>query len=339
MKVAGLSVVDRLVIAAHRAGCAPIILVSETAPPLPQSEELKIFSARVLATAPEFDEPALLISGPVLVEARDLERVIARRGRLVSSSGSSLPVQMNTLEPPAVTAEGVAIAVPDEDAARVAERQLWASLRTSADGVVDRFFNRPVGRLLSKILVQTEVSPNQVSICASLIGLVSACLFADARFLAGAIVLQFSAIIDCVDGDLARVRLQQSEFGKWLDLVGDQVVHFSVFFGIGLGVMRTGSGTPALSLGMSAAVGVLISFAVIVRASSRAKNNSRVEKLIDATTNRDFSVLLLILAFVGKIDLFLWLAGLGVHLFWMTVLVLQFSRDRADLTKVPREST
>ncbi|HET6889181.1 MAG TPA: hypothetical protein VFH87_14785 [Candidatus Udaeobacter sp.] len=52
--------------------------------------------------------------------------------------------------------------------------------------------------------------------------------------------------------------------------------------------------------------------------------SSGLKKLIDATTNRDFSLLVLLLAIAGKLDLFLWMAGIGVHLFWMIALRLQW---------------
>ena len=321
---AGLTVLDRLVITTHLAGCAPIIIVSERTPPLPRATALGIKTI-ALPVPPELHEPALMITGAVLVEPRDLEQVVKQCGQLISSTGSRLPVCMSTPDPPPVRAEGVAIPINDGASAREAERQLWASLTSSSDGLVDRFFNRPVGRLLSKVLVHTPVSPNQVSIASILIGVASGWFFGAGQFLFGAIVLQISAIVDCIDGDLARALFKQSFVGKWLDLAGDQVVHFAVFAGIGIGVARSNPSGPALALGASAAIGVLLCLFVIVRGMQVPADRRSLlfNKLIDAAANRDFSVLLLALALAGKIELFLWLAGIGVHVFWMTMLTLQ----------------
>jgi phosphatidylglycerophosphate synthase len=181
---------------------------------------------------------------------------------------------------------------------------------SSADGLVDRRFNRPVGRILSGILVRTPVTPNQVSVVATLMGLGSAALFALGQYPAavwGAILLQLSAVVDCVDGDLARVMFKESAMGKWLDLVGDQVVHIGLFLGIGLGLWRAGTDAPVLWLSASAAVGVVISFLVVLRGlcQPEALRNRRLQRLIDATTNRDFSVLLIALALAGKTQWFL----------------------------------
>ena len=149
-----------------------------------------------------------------------------------------------------------------------------------------------------------------------------------AEAILGAALLQLSAIIDCVDGDVARVVFKESPLGKWLDIVGDQVVHIGVFVAIGIGLWRAGVEAPVLALAASAGVGVIISFAVVLRSllNPELQKNTALQRLIDATTNRDFSVLLLALALVDRLVWFLWLAAFGVHVFWMVALSLQLRR-------------
>lgn len=335
LEIAGLTVLDRLVVTAHRAGCAPIFLAGGEAPLVrAQALEIQISHAPDVAGAPGV---ALLVEGSVLVEVRDLENVIAAGGQLVSPEGKPLPVRMkvNNLQP--VAAGPVAMEILDAASAAEAERKFWASLTSSADGLVDRFFNRPLGRPLSKLLVHTPISPNQVSIASILIGVASAWFFATGNFVAGALIFQLCAIIDCVDGDLARALFKQSRLGKWLDLGGDQVVHFSVFAAIGIGVARTDPSVPALALGASAALGVLLCFVVIVRAlrMSGPQRGPLLNKLLDATANRDFSVLLLVLALWGRMDLFLWMAGIGIHVFWIALLALQIGRPTPTISREP----
>ena len=324
LEIAGLTVLDRMVVTAHRAGCAPIFVVSEAAPRLQRATELGV-QVRVVEAAPELEATALLMSGAVLCESSDLARVIEADGQLISTDRSPLPVRMTTPDPQPIVALGVAGSISDAASVSEAERKLWASLGSSADGLVDTFFNRPVGRVLSKMLVHTPVSPNAVSVVSILIGVASAPLFANGHFITGALVLQLCAVVDCVDGDLARALFKQSPIGKWLDIGGDQVVHFSVFLGIGVGVARNYPQVPALALGVSAAVGVLLSFPVIIRGLRQPveQRGYILQKLMDSTANRDFTVLLLLLALIGRIDLFLWMAGIGIHVFWIALLVLQ----------------
>jgi 1L-myo-inositol 1-phosphate cytidylyltransferase / CDP-L-myo-inositol myo-inositolphosphotransferase len=170
--------------------------------------------------------------------------------------------------------------------------------------------------------------PNAVSLASIAIGLVAAWFFAvgshQAAILA-AVLFQFSAIVDCVDGDLARVLFKESPLGKWLDLAGDQVVHVAVFAAIAIGLVRGGETPFAFGLGISAVLGAVISFAVVVRGMRQPANDRSLllQKLIDSATNRDFSVLVLVLACFNRLEWFLWLSAIGSHVFWITALALQ----------------
>jgi phosphatidylglycerophosphate synthase len=292
--------------------------------------------------------PVLAASANILVQVRDVSRCLVEGKGLRSNAGEALPLGVTSasggeVNPPSdplaqLSPEGVAWLVEDAGSARAAEAALWASMGSGSDGWVDQVFNRPCGRPLSRWLVHTAVSPNAVSVLSILLGVAAAAFFAHglhASALVGGLLFQLSAVIDCVDGDLARVLFKESKLGKWLDLAGDQVVHILVFAGVAIGVFQTGeqSRDVALWLGTSAVAGALLSFGVVVRGlRRRAGMNSRLKQLIDSATNRDFSVLVLILACVQELDLFLWLAAVGSHLFWVAALSLQIfpgSRVRA----------
>ena len=341
-KIAGLDVLDRLVISFHRAGFQRIVLVAPGLPGLPRTMALgiKVESAPQI---PAVQEPVVAATDDVLAVAEDLRRVRESGGRLTTRGGEKLPLgtvhrlsagwQADLEQAPAVLADGPAARVIDRESARRAERVFWASLTSHSDGLVDRYFNRPAGRLLSRWLVHTSATPNQVSMVATLAGLAAAALFAmgtAGTALAGALVLQLSAIVDCVDGDVARALFKQSPLGKWLDIVGDQVVHIGVFLGLGIGLSRSGSAAPVIVLGCVAAAGVVLSFAVILQTMLRPalRGQNRLQKLIDATTNRDFSVLLILFAATGVLDWFLWLAAIGSHVFWILAWALQIQERR-----------
>lgn len=355
-RIAGLTILDRLIIAAHRAGVGRINVVS--AKPIQPTE---VRRSRELGIAFEsatrfslLTDPTLVLSNRALVQATDLKRLMQQPGRLVTRSGARLPVGLldkssstsienDLFALPSIVALAVAESVVDEASARHVERVLWASMNSSADGTVDKFFNRPVGRFLSKLLVHTSATPNQVSVVATILGVVSAWFMAQGDYssvLVGAVLFQISAIIDCVDGELARIVFKESAVGKWLDIVGDQVVHIAVFLGVGIGLYRSRLEGPVLALAISAAVGVLISFAVVMigQRSGAARRNPRLQKLIDATTNRDFSVVLLALAGLNKLPWFLWMSAIGVHVFWVAALAIQFVGSRNESLKSARES-
>jgi hypothetical protein len=122
VQIAGLSLLDRLIVTAHRAaGCAPIYLVVKTTPLLPRARAVGI-DITLASEIPELDEPALLINGAVFVETVDLQRVIEERGQLFSTD-ARLPVGMTTGEAAPVIAEKTAVLVTDATSAREAERR------------------------------------------------------------------------------------------------------------------------------------------------------------------------------------------------------------------------
>ncbi|HEX7859773.1 MAG TPA: CDP-alcohol phosphatidyltransferase family protein [Verrucomicrobiae bacterium] len=341
-KIAALTVLERLIIALHRAGAGPITVVTPgLLPELRRAKALRI-SVEVAPSAPHLEGPTLLAAGNILVQTADIKRILQSGSRLMQNglplpigivhTTSALAAHHNiaiVLENPAtIEAEGARL-IENKSEALEAQRALWSSLTGAADGFVDRHFNRPVGRLLSKLLIHTPVSPNAVSISSIIIGVISALFFAEGSYksaLLGAILFQLSAIIDCVDGDLARILFKESPLGKWIDFWGDQIVHVSVFAGIAFGVLRNGGDKETVWLGLSAIIGALLACIVVVRGMRQAADsNGPLQKLINAATNRDFSVLVLTLAIAQKLPWFLWLAAIGSHFFWLTALVLQLT--------------
>lgn len=339
--MAALTVLDRLVVTVHRAGCRSITIVCDgEMPPIPRARALGI-DPKVARQPPKIARRTLVASTNVLVSGEDLRRLLAEGGRLVTRGKKLLPVGvLKSLEGTLaqslnrerrVMAEGVAMRVADHFSARAAEVELWETMGSGTDGVVDKYFNRPTGRFLSRALIHTPVSPNQVSVFATLLGVWAAWWFTQVEpgnhwpAIVGALLLQLSAAVDCVDGDLARILFKETRLGKWLDLAGDQVVHVALFICLAVGLSRAHPGVPAVALGVAAAVGVLIAFGVVLRGMLHpdVRGNSRVQRLIDATTNRDFSVLIIVLAFADRLELFLWAAAIGVHVFWMVALGLQ----------------
>jgi phosphatidylglycerophosphate synthase len=124
-----------------------------------------------------------------------------------------------------------------------ARKLIWGQAGKSVahDGLVAYYVGRPLGRLLSRLLVSTSVTPNAVTLASLGIGLIGAGLAAQGGrwFLTlGAFLYWFGMVIDCVDGDLARVRLEGSRLGQWLDTVADDISTAAITLGFGLGLAR-----------------------------------------------------------------------------------------------------
>jgi CDP-L-myo-inositol myo-inositolphosphotransferase len=126
--------------------------------------------------------------------------------------------------------------VDTPEALAEAERRLMRDQgRKTRDGPVARHLNRPVSRLFSRILVRTAVTPNQISLVSWVLSCVAAGLMAMSGYPAlaiGGALAQLASIIDGCDGEIARLKHLQSEFGGWLDAVLDRYADAILLFGL-----------------------------------------------------------------------------------------------------------
>ena len=111
------------------------------------------------------------------------------------------------------------------------------------DGFFSVFFLRKFSKVLTWLAVKVGATPNQVTLISFAIGLYSAYSFSLGGFwnlFLGAVLLQLSIIVDCVDGELARYTRKFSQLGAWLDAVTDRVKEYMVFLGLAMGADKEG---------------------------------------------------------------------------------------------------
>ncbi|PIQ95998.1 MAG: hypothetical protein COV67_11900, partial [Nitrospinae bacterium CG11_big_fil_rev_8_21_14_0_20_56_8] len=229
------------------------------------------------------------------------------------------------------------------DFARLGDRLLRSS-GLSNDSFMDRWVTRYFSQFLTRVFLLTPLTPNQITFISLVMGLASAVLFFQGGYtmmLAGAILLQLSAWVDCTDGEIARLRFQESPFGGELDIIADNIVHFAVFFGIGMGLYFETGNWIYKALGGAAVFGSMVCFGII---SARVIENKKAAgqgisrtgtdapqdpSLVDDLANRDFTYLLLFLAAIGHTWIFITLTGIGSNIFAL-LLILQRHRARRE---------
>jgi CDP-L-myo-inositol myo-inositolphosphotransferase len=149
--------------------------------------------------------------------------------------------------------------VDTPDALREAERRLMRDQgRKTRDGPVSRHLNRPVSRWLTRYLVDTAVTPNQISVVSWLLSCVAAGLFAVGGYpalAAGGALGQLASIIDGCDGEIARLKHSQSEFGGWFDAVLDRYADAFLLFGLTWHQFSSDGSPLALVIGFAAILG------------------------------------------------------------------------------------
>jgi phosphatidylglycerophosphate synthase len=221
-RVAGLTVVERAIKQLARMGYRLVFASDGTVqlPPLPPGAEVE-----QVAGPAEADQLRARLGWPAVVAA-DVVR----------------PTNRDIQE---------GLRVTDEASRNRAEDAIFAELLRGDLGLVARYLNKPVSfRITRYLLCQLPVTPNQVTLGAAVIGLCGCALIASGAYLGmvfGLLLAHIQSILDGCDGELARVRFQQSALGEWLDTVVDDALNLAIIAAVGVGSARAhGSPLPLL---------------------------------------------------------------------------------------------
>ncbi|HEV8663969.1 MAG TPA: CDP-alcohol phosphatidyltransferase family protein [Candidatus Methylomirabilis sp.] len=192
-----------------------------------------------------------------------------------------------------------------------------------------QWFSRP----LTRLLLQTPLTPNQVTAGNLLVGLAALGGLAAGTTgwaLAGALLLQGYYVLDHCDGEVARARGLTSPAGFWFDRGADVVVHTLLFPALAMAEsQRTGTVRP-LWLGGVAALAIAAVFGAFARqrlgvpsrlpaAPGRAP---RLRRALQWLAAGDFSLLVLLVVLLGLTQPLLWAAAIGAPLYLVAIVFL-----------------
>ena len=222
--------------------------------------------------------------------------------------------------------------VLDPSAIQPAEQTLLNAHPGEYEGFVDTYFNRAVSKPFTKLFLRYNLSPNAITLISMGIGFAAAGCFAIGSYTAGiigALLFQLAAVIDCCDGEVARLTFSESNFGAKLDIIGDNIVHMALFAGIAVGVFHQLGGETWVPLGLGAAaiIGNALSLIMVTKAKQVHRRIVRRDRkpsdalnfLVKNIASRDFSVLIILLALVGWLEGFLWMTAIGSNIFWVVM--------------------
>ncbi len=108
----------------------------------------------------------------------------------------------------------------------------------AVEEVFDLFFFRPLAFLFVKLIYRTSVTPNQLTILSIFFGLFGGASYAFGTpfaIAAGGTFYLLYNIVDCSDGQLARLKHNGTRVGRILDGVADYLVSVAAYVGIGIG--------------------------------------------------------------------------------------------------------
>ncbi len=128
--------------------------------------------------------------------------------------------------------------VPD---ARYAERLLLRATRSKGDGIIARTINRRVSNRITKLLLKTSITPNQISVFNMFFSIFIAWLVSlgnPVTTIVGGILFQLASILDGCDGEVAVIKLKDSKSGAMVDTVTDQISYVGFVIGVTVGAFN-----------------------------------------------------------------------------------------------------
>jgi phosphatidylglycerophosphate synthase len=165
----------------------------------------------------------------------------------------------------------LALRITDAAAVPSAEQIIRRSSYKDTDNKLARF-NRSMSLPISIALIRTPLTANQLSVALVALGFYSAWLFSTGNYWAGVLggFLSLAAsVMDGCDGEIARLKYQESALGCWIETFGDYSYYIAIFVGLTVGAARRTGWHSFYWLGGIALAGTLVAFALLIFLRSR----------------------------------------------------------------------
>jgi len=121
------------------------------------------------------------------------------------------------------------------------EKHFLRQIGKSQDGIVSKFLNRPISRVITRLLLKFPITPNAWTILIFALAPVAFVFLVRGDytgFLAGTAIFQLINILDGCDGEIARAKYLDSERGRRLDAFCDFVANLIFVLCLGIGLFR-----------------------------------------------------------------------------------------------------
>jgi len=160
------------------------------------------------------------------------------------------------------------LAQPSEIVA--SEKHLLRHIGKSQDGIVSKFLNRPISRVITRILLRLPITPNAWTMLTFALAPVAFMFLVRGDytgFLAGTALFQLINILDGCDGEIARAKYLDSERGRRLDAFCDFVANLIFVLCLGVGLFRQPS--VSANIGFVYLLESLVTFFLMARGLGR----------------------------------------------------------------------
>lgn len=272
--------------------------------------------------------------------ARDIHALaarIARRAREVVP----LPTGADIARQEAVL---IARARRRSDLASV-EAAVRRAMYKPSDPVLARFNRRLSLPISVWLIAHTPLSANGLSLLLIVMAVAVAWAFGLGGYwssVAGAVLSLAASILDGCDGEIARLKYEETSFGCWIETFGDYAYYVALFTGMTVGVVRATGQAAYAWVGLAALVGAVLTFVLLtgLRRSGTGGRPERlqltarqrftsggaawtkvVNELVTVATRSTMPYGILLMTVLHALPLVLVLAALGANTYWIAMLL------------------
>ena len=132
-------------------------------------------------------------------------------------------------------------------------------------------------------------------------------------------VLYFvSTVFDQCDGEVARLKHMETEFGWKLDIIVDAIVNAVIVIGITIAVYTKIGSVLVIIVGFFAMTGITISLLLATYFSHDSKKDTGAKEILDKLNNKDFFYIIMLLSVIfNQMIWFLLIMAVGTNIYWI----------------------
>jgi len=203
-----------------------------------------------------------------------------------------------------------------------AEKKIDQQSGTSLDSpIIDRYIIRKISGFITGFLIRTPITPNQVTIISLILGIISGVFFSIGEYtytITAGLLYFLSTVFDQCDGEVARLKQMETEFGRKLDILVDAIANAVIVVGITIAVYVKMGSVLVIIAGFLAMTGISISLLLTTYFSHDSKKDTGTKEMLDKLNNKDFFYIIMLASVIfNQMIWFLLIMAVGTNIYWV----------------------
>ncbi len=216
--------------------------------------------------------------------------------------------------------------ITSQESMEESKNKLYGHLTLESDSPFSVHVSRKISRLVTGVMVELPITPNQVTLLSLIIGLAACWLYLQGGYwysALGATVLYASIILDLSDGEVARLKFMSSRYGALLDSLCDSTVFSGVLFCAAVAIHRNLDTPNIITVGAIAAVVMFIcsNLYFYLHSVREEPESDPANSILRSFANEDsFFLSLLAFTLLNSLAWYLWAVAAGSIVYLLTLV-------------------